>query len=381
MAPSVKAGISPPKTTPSVLLVDDEPGMIEMASDVIRRGFDCKLHCARDVSEARAVLSSQSVNLLVTDLHLPDGDGMDLLAVLNASQPLAATVVITGDTSMSRAVGAMRAGAMDFLPKPFSAQDLIDRMRSALARNKTAVREARRITRLKLAVKRLNASRRTVSRKVDLLCNDLISAYSELSRQMDEVRLQEAFRKLMGQAQDLEQLLCHAMDWMLREIGYANVAIWLASEQQEFELGAYMKYTHAADTQLTTLMQQCLLPRLASEGMLRLSEDELESRLSPAEAAAFQGQGILGCNCTYLGEPLAALILFRDQKAPFTDQDALVIKSIAPIFSVALASIVRASQVEESEDTPFYNGDSEGPTRSDPRSEADWWKRGEPPPF
>jgi DNA-binding response OmpR family regulator len=387
MGPAVKQSGESIKPKPCVLIVDDEPAMIEMVGEIVSRSMDCRLIAASDLRQAEALMRTEQIELLVTDIHLPDGDGMELLSTLHSSQPQAGVVVMTGDGSMSGAVRALRAGVMDFLPKPFSAEMLLDRLRQALDRQKAGARELRRVKRLKLAVKRLNTSRRTVSRKVDLLCNDLISAYGDLSRQMDEVRLQENFRKLMDQAKDLEQLLCHAMDWILREIGYANVAIWLASEEQGFELGAYMKYTIACDAKLTKAIQEGLLPMTVRDGRLRLSDEEVETKLSPTEAAMLRGQTVLAQNCTYLGEPLAAFILFRDQKAPFTDEDAAMLKAISPIFSVALAATVRQSQKADLDENPFYDGQDERDEKDekdekrDARSEADWWKRGEPPPF
>jgi FixJ family two-component response regulator len=388
MAPVVKQNNGSIRTKPCVLIVDDELATIEMVNDVVGSSIDCRIIAAHDFHEARALLGSEDIQLLVTDIHLPDGDGMALLSELQSAHPQAAAVVMTGDTSVQGAVRALRAGVLDFLPKPFSAEVLIDRVQRALDRQRIDAREARRIKRLKLAVKRLNTSRRLVSRKVDLLCNDLITAYGELSRQMDQVRLQEAFRKLMNEAKDLEQLLCHAMDWVLREIGYSNVAIWLASEEQEFELGAYMKYTIACDTKLTEAIQQSLLPMTVREGTLRLSDEEVTAKLSPTESAILRGQTVVGINCTYLGEPLAAFILFRDQRSPFTDEDVAMLKAIAPIFSVALAATVRQSQKADMDDSPFYEGeDGHGEEernekeKRDSRSEADWWKRGEPPPF
>jgi DNA-binding response OmpR family regulator len=384
MAPVVKPNHKPINSKPCVLIVDDEPSMVEMVGDIVGQSIDCRLIAASNLHEALALMRSQTIELVVTDIHLPDGDGIELLPSIASAQPDASVMVMTGDTSVGGAVRALRAGVMDFLPKPFSAEVLVDRVQRALDRQKSAARESRRVKRLKLAVKRLNNSRRTVSRKVDLLCNDLISAYGELSKQMDQVRTQEGFRKLMEEAKDLEQLLCHAMDWVLREMGYANVAIWLASEEHEFELGAYMKYTIPCDTNLSNVMKHALLPLTVREGMLRLTEEEIQSRLSPANAALLPSQNVLACNCTYLGEPLAAIILFRDQKCPFTDEDAALLKTVAPIFSVALAATVRQSQKGDGDDNPFYDGEADNNDRDerrDSRNEADWWKRGEPPPF
>ena len=93
-----------------------------------------------------------------------------------------------------------------------------------------------------------------VSQKVDLLCNDLVSAYSDLSKQLDSVRTQENFRKQIDVATDLEQLLCHTMDWLLRQVGNSNVALWLAGDDGAFQLGAYMKHTIAGDDTVSNAM-------------------------------------------------------------------------------------------------------------------------------
>ena len=385
MLPATIKPTSRSKTKPCVLIVDDEPALLEMVGDIVGKSIDCRLLVAKDIAEAEGLMRSEdTIELLITDVHLPDGDGMDLLPALRNAQPSAGAVIITGDRSVTGAVQALRAGAMDFLAKPFSAKDLIDRISRALDRQRTQAREARRLTRLKSAVKRLNHSRRTVSKKVDLLCNDLITAYGELSRQMDEVRVGGAFSKLLAEAKDLEQLLCHTMDWLLRKVGYANVAIWLASEENDFELGAYMKYTIAGEPALTDAMRTGLLPQVLRDGTLRLSSTEIAERLTGIEAARLKDQNVLAINCTYLGEPLAAFVLFRDQKAPFTDEDLNTLKSISPIFSVALAAAVRGSNEvdEESEgDLDYDDPDRERKDKSDRRTDADWWKNGEPPPF
>src|SRR5262249_22515767 len=151
------------------------------------------------------------------------------------------------------------------------------------------------------AFKKLNTTRHTISKKVDLLCNDLVAAYGELSRQFDAVRMQESFRRLLEQADNLEQLLCHAMDWILRHAGYCNVAIWLAAEDTQFELGAYMKYTIPGEQPLTDAMRMGLLPLVVRQGMVHLVGQEITEQLSSAECKLLAGQEVLACNCTYLG--------------------------------------------------------------------------------
>jgi len=227
---------------------------------------------------------------------------------LRKKQPNAGAIIITGQPSVAATINALRAGVIDYLPKPFNSEDLLDRVGRALQRQRIEAKNDKRLSRLRDAVRRLNISRHTVTKKVDLLCNDLITAYGELSKQLDVVRTQEGFRNLLNQSQDLEQMLCHAMDWILRQVGYCNVAIWLASEEHEFELGAYMKYTIAGEPELSDAMRAGLLPQVVREGSMHLVGQELLEHLTPAEQAMLAGQEIMGVNCTYLGESLAAIV-------------------------------------------------------------------------
>jgi DNA-binding response OmpR family regulator len=364
----------------NILVVDDEPSLAELAGDVIGRQIPCRLVAVQNIQQARQVIENEPIDLLVVDVNLPDGDGTTLLETLRARHPQAGAIVITGAPSVDRAVTALRQGAVDFVAKPFSASQLMDHVRSALARQAKQVRETQRLDRLRDAVKRLNSARKVVSKKVDLLCNDLIRAYTELSRQMDVVRTQEGFRKFISEAKDLEQLLCHAMDWMLRQLGYSNIAIWLAAEDTEFQLGAYMKFTIAGDQELAYAIQRGLLPLVVREGFIHLMPEEAQERLTEAELDYLADQASMGANCTYLGEPLAAMILFRDADKPFTDEDAKALQSISAIFSVALASIVRGTQQYEGEGNPFSDGDTLD-EENGRKSDGEWWKRGEDPPF
>ena len=379
---------SHPPQPPRVLIVDDEPNLIEVIDDVVGRGMGCRVVTAASIAQARKILATQGFELLVADLNLPDGDGMDLLPVLREFQPAASAIVITGSPSMDDAIDALRCGAVDFVPKPFTSAHLTERVQKALDRQAFAARQEKRFGKLRDAVRRLNESRRLISKKVDLLCNDLVSAYGELSRQLDGVRTQEGFRKYVEKAHDLEQLLCHAMDWMLRQLGYANVAVWLSGEDGEFQLGAYMKYTVPGEQILTDALKRALLPRAVKDGLVRLKGEDLGDKLTPQEMALLKGQEIVAVNCTYLGESLAALVFFRDARSPFSAEDESLLKQVSPIFAVSLASVVRGAEGEGQADgeTPFFDGNAEQ-EKKDPKQKkkkedaADWWKRGEDPPF
>jgi FixJ family two-component response regulator len=388
MVPVSSQGKSRSAHLPRVLVVEDEPGLIELIGDVVRAQVDCRIVAASTLAQARSILSTHAVEVLVTDVHLPDGDGMSLLPELREHQPNASAIVITGSPSMDRAITAIRGGAIDFVTKPFSNAQLVERVRSAIERHSHNVKREQRIDRLRQAVKRLNDSRKLISKKVDLLCNDLVNAYGELSQQLDEMRTQDGFRKFIADSKDLEQLLCHSMDWLLREIGYANVAVFLASDDGVFQLGAYMKYTVAGETQLTDALRRVVVPMAVKDAIVHFPSKTLGDRLTPQEMKHLKGSDVLAVNCTYLGESLASIVFFRDEKGGFKDADVDLLKQIAPIFAVELASVVREAQGDEDDEAPFCETDTEvedhakkpkkRPQKKDP---ADWWKNGEDPPF
>jgi DNA-binding response OmpR family regulator len=390
MTPVRQAPQTKRSTSPKVLVVDDQRDIVEVISDMLGRNIDCRLTRASGFVEALRIIETESIDLLIVDLNLPDGDGGELLAALRARQPLASAMVVTGAATVDTAISALRHGAVDFVRKPFAAGEFLDRVRTALDRNAQRVKSENRVERLRLAVRRLNDARRLVTRKVDLLCNDLVAAYGDLSRQLDLVRIVESFRGVIVASDDLEQMLCHAMDWILRQIGYSNVAIWLAGPEPDFQLGAYMKYTIPGEPALTEAMRSGLLQIIRRDGMVHLDATDAAKVMSPAEAQLMRNQAVLGIHCTYLGESLAAIVLFREGAKPFSPEDAATLRAIAPVFAITLATMVRGDSGDEYCDDETDSENSDGslldePDDSSPRrrkkDDSDWWKRGEPPPF
>ncbi len=104
-------------TKPLVLVVDDEPDLIELVSLTLSR-MNLATDSAGDLATARAKLNERRFDLCLTDMRLPDGDGLDLVAwiqELHADVPVA---VITAHGNVESAVRALKLGAFDFVSKP-----------------------------------------------------------------------------------------------------------------------------------------------------------------------------------------------------------------------------------------------------------------------
>jgi len=104
-------------TKPLVLVVDDEPDLIELVSLTLSR-MNLATDSAANLAAARAKLNERRFDLCLTDMRLPDGDGLDLVAwiqELHADVPVA---VITAHGNVESAVRALKLGAFDFVSKP-----------------------------------------------------------------------------------------------------------------------------------------------------------------------------------------------------------------------------------------------------------------------
>ena len=112
-----------------ILIVDDEPDMLENCSRILsRQGYACLT--AENGRAALAILERERPDLLLTDLKMPEMDGMALLQHAHEVDPALPVIMITGFASIESAVAAVREGAFDYLPKSFS----VDQLRVAVER-------------------------------------------------------------------------------------------------------------------------------------------------------------------------------------------------------------------------------------------------------
>src|SRR5450631_912937 len=102
---------------PRVLIVDDEPDICELLTITLQR-MKLGTRTALDVGSARRLLQSEPFDLCLTDMRLPDGDGLELIDWMQKHTPMVPVAVITAHGNMEIAVRALKAGAFDFVSKP-----------------------------------------------------------------------------------------------------------------------------------------------------------------------------------------------------------------------------------------------------------------------
>ncbi len=104
-------------TQPLALIVDDEPDICELLEiTLLRMGIDAR--SVYDLGSAREALQSERFDLCLTDMRLPDGNGIELVRHISQSHPELPVAMITAHGNMESAIEALKAGAFDFVSKP-----------------------------------------------------------------------------------------------------------------------------------------------------------------------------------------------------------------------------------------------------------------------
>jgi two-component system, NtrC family, response regulator PilR len=116
---------------PAVLVVDDEPDLCELLSITLQR-MDLSPRTASTVAAAQRMLKTEQFDLCLTDMQLPDGDGLELVQWIQQYSPNVPVAVITAHGNMETAVRALKVGAFDFVSKPLDLAGLRKLVASAI---------------------------------------------------------------------------------------------------------------------------------------------------------------------------------------------------------------------------------------------------------
>ena len=100
-----------------ILIVDDEPDIRELLEITLGR-MKLDTRSAKNLAEAQSLLEGEAFDLCLTDMRLPDGTGLEVIAEITAKHPTTPVAMITAFGNVEAAVNALKAGAFDFVTKP-----------------------------------------------------------------------------------------------------------------------------------------------------------------------------------------------------------------------------------------------------------------------
>ena len=166
---------------PKILVVDDEDSVVVTIKAILQLdGYN--VATTTSGAKAREMVREVEYDLVLTDLRLEDGDGLDVLKAVRESHPETVTIMLTGYASLESAIQALRAGAYDYLVKPSEVEEL----RATVARGIERRRLGQELRQRVAELAELNAS---LQRRIDEATAELKERYEQL-KELDRMKSQ-----------------------------------------------------------------------------------------------------------------------------------------------------------------------------------------------
>lgn len=296
------------------------------------------------IAEALQSTARNPAQVVLVEADLPDGSGIALAKRLKTGRSTTQVIVMTSKPSVGCAIEALRTGICDFLVKPLQMKEVRERLRVALVRQQEDQRHQQRVQRLRRVCRKLNRAREDVARQVDILCNDLVTAYHELASQMQVMVQTSEFTARVQHELDLETLLRRTLEYLLEKAGPTNAAIFLPSTGDEYSLGGYVNYD--CTVQGAELLLQHLgdvaAPKVADRGRIaHITDNRTLTDWLGEQAEYLIDQHVIAFPSVHRDETLAVLVMFRDKARPFAAGLLDTCGIIGPLLGESLAKLIR----------------------------------------
>ncbi|HYA03351.1 MAG TPA: response regulator [Syntrophobacteria bacterium] len=154
-------------SAPNILIVDDHEERRRLFSSMLRAN-GCRCLLAANGTEARAVLEGPDVELVLCDVMMPGGSGLDLIKFIVGEYPGTAVVMVSGIHDPKIAEVALELGGYGYITEPFGANDVRINVASALRRRRLEIETRRHRDRLKQQVRDFSREKSFVSRNPEL---------------------------------------------------------------------------------------------------------------------------------------------------------------------------------------------------------------------
>lgn len=170
------------QTTPvQIMIVDDDPSILSLLEEVFRFEEGVVVSAFSDSRQAYDELTSESFDLLITDLMMPEVDGLNLLEHARSVHPEILVVIVTGYASLETTLQAIHAGVYDYITKPFRLEEFRLLVHNAAAR-----------IRLMQELKHLRHEKQEMQLRLDILTKRCKNQQVEMQDLREDIESQQA---------------------------------------------------------------------------------------------------------------------------------------------------------------------------------------------
>lgn len=331
-----------------VLIVDDEPKIRELMSGILEEEGLFTMR-AGSVDEALQWLDTSVVDLVLTDLSMPERTGIDLVRQLRESFPQIPSVIITGYASTDTAIEALRLGVSDYLKKPFHLDALKNVVRKVLGqRARTEATEAWQRD-VDAETERSRTEEERLRSEVEAASRALEGAERRIERRSAILRLVERIQSRSSSSYDLDEFLAESLVPVCTELEAIRGSIHLVEASG---VGPRL-VVHAAfgpgDTssligQRSPMGEGVAGWVAANKRCLRIDDIHADDRFPPQNPAKYRTPSCLSVPLVHNDDVTGVLNLSdRENLGPFTSED----EELARIVGTALAGAVQNQRLAD----------------------------------
>jgi DNA-binding response OmpR family regulator len=334
-------------TEPAMVLIVEPEGAERQG--VLNALCDPTMCCdtVSTIAEAIIAMERQEYDAAIIPMVLEDGQGFDLVRLIEAGAQHTKTIVLADRPLVTDAIDAMRSGAVDLLAAPIAEAELLAAVICAVGKARNERRKSEKSDHLKSLCKKLHSSQQQMATNVDALSADLIDAYEGLTEDLEIDERDDEPTTYAGQIAndlDIESLLRKTLEHMLGMTGPTNAAVFLPCNHSDFNLGAYVNYDCPRDT-VDVLLDQLadlLAPSLQDlEGVVSLSGGDEITEFLGDDAGWLSDSEVVAFSCKSGDECLAVIAFFRELGRGFSKPTINELKAMGDLLAAQLARVVK----------------------------------------
>ena len=196
-----------------ILIVDDENGPRQALRMLLKE--DYSVYLAANVTEALEILEQEPIDIVITDLRMPERSGVDLLREVKEIDPDIQVIIFTGYGQLETAMKAVTYGAFAYMEKPFDNDAMLDVVQSAIAKHRTE-RERRAFERLALEASRFE----TLGRLVSGMMHDMGTPLTVLSSHIELLMMNPDRDDLLKRLETMKGQVHYCAEMARSTMGY-----------------------------------------------------------------------------------------------------------------------------------------------------------------
>ena len=323
-----------PTPQASILIVDDEPALREMLADALAAP-GLKVHTAASGAEALALAKTHGPDLIITDIHLGDSNGLDVIDSVRTFHADIPAVVITGHTDPATLTQASRRQPAEVMAKPLDIHRLRATVHEELSRHAARDQHARRTRRLRRLARATNKQRRAASRQLESATAELNNNYQSLSRQLNaQNAILEYQQKLLAARTD-DDVFRAFFQTFVRHSGPIFGAAMLCDDQAQLHLVGRFGVPQPDNAAFCRALATPVVDLTVAQSRDVLVDAEQQADLfDPAIRRYLPGLSVLTVPLLPTADELiGVVVLYRKGEQPILDADM----SLAEMMSSATA--------------------------------------------